>query len=330
MRISAFLCVVALTTAGSIPALADSSCPNPNALGTSRTLVIDTSHPRLGALQYRETLPLGPHEVVLTFDDGPLPPSSTKILDILKSECVKATYFLVGEMAQNFPDVVRRIRDEGHTIGTHSYDHPLTFHTMPLAKAEKEINGGIDAVSKALGNPAEVAPFFRIPGLLRSEAVENYLASRSLVTWSVDFDADDWFRHITANEIARRAISRIESKGRGMLLLHDIHPATVTALPIILKELKARGYHIVHVVPAQPGRPVTVTEAQQWQVAASSSARRTAAAAPRPIAPRTAAGSPRPASAKLTPAGTKTRRVTTGENFAPVGHELSLSGRPPS
>src|SRR5215813_4307561 len=108
------------------PVLASAAeCPgNPDALGTSRTIVVDPAeHPRLGSMQYRESLPLEDHEVVLTFDDGPLPPRSTRVLEILASECVKATYFLVGRMARSFPDMVRRIKAEGHTIGTHSESH---------------------------------------------------------------------------------------------------------------------------------------------------------------------------------------------------------------
>src|ERR1700761_7161715 len=78
-------------------------CPDhPNALGTSRTLVVDPrEHPRIGTMQYRETLPLADHEVVLTFDDGPLPRNSNKILDILAAECVKATFFTIGQMARS-------------------------------------------------------------------------------------------------------------------------------------------------------------------------------------------------------------------------------------
>lgn len=240
-------------------------CSNPNALGTSRTLVIDnTSHPRLGAQQYSETLPLADREVVLTFDDGPLGPYTTRILDLLAADCVKATYFLVGTMAQSNPALVQRIQREGHTIGTHSRSHPLTFDSMPLPNAEREIDGGITLVKAALGEQGQVAPFFRIPGLLRSSPVESALASRSLVTWSVDLVADDWHRHITADEIARRALRRLDERGRGILLLHDIHPATALAMPAILKGLKARGFRIVHVVPTAPGRPKTYSEPQQW------------------------------------------------------------------
>jgi peptidoglycan/xylan/chitin deacetylase (PgdA/CDA1 family) len=240
-------------------------CSNPNALGTSRTLVIDnTSHPRLGSQQYNETLPLADHEVVLTFDDGPLAPYSTRILDILASECVKATYFLVGEMAQNNPALVKRIAKEGHTVGTHSRSHPLTFDRMPLPTAEEQIDGGISLVKAALGDDGKLAPFFRIPGLLRANGVENLLASRHLVTWSVDAVADDWHRGITADEIAKRALRRLEARGSGILLLHDIHPATALALPAILRGLKQRGFRIVHVVPADPNHPKTYSEPQQW------------------------------------------------------------------
>lgn len=263
-RITAIACALAFA-AGASPGFAG-ECANPNALGTSRTLVIETgAHPRLGAMQYLETLPLADREVVLTFDDGPLPPYSTRILDILAAECVKATYFLVGQMAQNFPELVRRIHAEGHTVGTHSLSHPLTFDRMPLAAVQREVDGGVAAVSAALGDPAALAPFFRIPGLMRSKDVDGYLASRSLITWSSDMVADDW-RHISASEVARRALQRIESRGRGIMLLHDIQPATALALPGILRALKAKGYRIVHVVPAGPTRFKTYTEPEQWAV----------------------------------------------------------------
>ena len=199
-------------------------CPgNPNALGTSRTIAVDPAeHPRLGSMQYHESLPLEDHEIVITFDDGPLPPRSTRVLEILASECVKATYFMVGKMARNFPDMVRRIHDAGHTIGTHSYSHPLTFHKMSLEKAQLEINEGIAAVASALGEGTGPAPFFRVPGLLRAEGVEHYLASRHIQVWSADFPADDWLR-IGPAQVYARALQRIEANHKGMLLLHDIH-----------------------------------------------------------------------------------------------------------
>ena len=93
------------------PTLAAECLGKPDTLGTSRTLVVDPiEHVRIGTMQYPETLPLADHEVVLTFDDGPLPPYTSRALDILASECVKATFFLVGQMAKAHPGTVRQSR----------------------------------------------------------------------------------------------------------------------------------------------------------------------------------------------------------------------------
>jgi peptidoglycan/xylan/chitin deacetylase (PgdA/CDA1 family) len=242
-------------------------CPgHPGALGTSRTLVVDPrEHPRIGTMQYAETLPLADHEVVLTFDDGPLPRNSNQVLDILASQCVKATFFTIGRMAQAYPEGVRKLRDAGHSIGTHTQDHPLGMKRMPVERARQEIDEGIASVKAALGDDAALAPFFRIPGLSRADGVEDYLASQGIQIWSADFPADDW-RHISSSRVYDFAMKRLEDKGRGILLLHDIQARTVAALPRILHELKARGYRIVHVVPATSERPATPTEPQQWQL----------------------------------------------------------------
>jgi peptidoglycan-N-acetylglucosamine deacetylase len=244
---------------------ATAECPgNPDALGTSRTIVVDPSeHPKLGSMQYHESLPLEDHEIVITFDDGPLPPRSTQVLDTLDHECVKATFFLVGKMAHAYPDVVKRIHDAGHTIGTHSYSHPLTFHRMSLEKAQFEINQGIAQVTAALGDGTGPAPFFRIPGLLRAEGVERYAASQNLQVWSADFLADDWTR-IGPAQVYSRALQRIEAAHKGILLLHDIQTKTVEALPYLLRELKRRGYKVVQVVPSTAERPKTATDPAQW------------------------------------------------------------------
>jgi peptidoglycan/xylan/chitin deacetylase (PgdA/CDA1 family) len=243
------------------------NCPgHPDALGTSRTLVVDPrEHPRIGTMQYPETLPLEDHEVVLTFDDGPLPHNSNQVLDILASQCVKATFFTIGRMAQAYPEGVRKLRDAGHSIGAHTQNHPLSMNRMPVERARQEIDDGIASVKAALGDDAALAPFFRIPGLSRAEGVEDYLASQGIQTWSADFLADDW-RHISSSRVYDLAMKRLEEKGRGILLLHDIQARTVAALPRILHELKARGYRIVHVVPATSEQPVTPTEPQQWQL----------------------------------------------------------------
>jgi len=231
---------------------AAANCPgHADALGTSRVLALDpTEYPRIGRMQYPDSLPLNDKEVVLTFDDGPILPYSNQILDILASQCVKATYFLVGEMARAFPATVRRIYEEGHTIGTHSDHHPTRFGQLPIERMRREIDQGISDVSAALGDRKYLAPFFRIPGLARSDVVESELAARGLSVFSSDTDADDWHHRISSQQIVTLAMRRLESRGKGILLLHDIHPTTVTALPGLLKELKDKGFHIVQVVPA--------------------------------------------------------------------------------
>src|ERR1700733_3512816 len=242
-------------------------CPgHPDALGTSRTLVVDPrEHPRIGTMQYPETLPLRDHEVVLTFDDGPLPRNSNQVLDILASQCVKATFFEIGRMAKAYPEGVRKLAEAGHSIGTHSEDHPLTMNHMPIERVKQEIDDGIESVKAALGNDTALSPFFRIPGLLRADDVEDYLASQGIQIWSADFLADDW-RHISSSRVYDLAIKRLEEKGKGILLLHDIQARTAAALPRILQEMKARGYRIVHVVAATPQNPATPTEPEDWRL----------------------------------------------------------------
>lgn len=156
--------LLGLLTTGSPAALA-ADCPgHPGALGTSRTIVVDPrEHPRIGTMQYRETLPLKDHEVVLTFDDGPLPKYSNQVLQILADECIKATFFTIGAQAKANPEGVRKLVAAGHTVATHSMTHPLTFDRMPIEKAEAEINGGIEWTSAAMTDPSQLAPFSGFP-----------------------------------------------------------------------------------------------------------------------------------------------------------------------
>jgi len=233
---------------------------NPQALGTSRTITVTSAeYPKVGSVHYASSpqLPLNDHEIILTFDDGPLSPYTGQILDALAKECVKATFFLVGRQATAAPDLVKRIYNEGHTIGTHSQNHPLTFDQMPPESAEREITDGIKSVSEALGDPRAVAPFFRTPGFLRIGQAEDYLASQSISVWSTDADADDWYRTASPQDVVTKAINRLaDKKHHGVLLLHDVQPVTALALPLLLSELKAKGYKIVQAVPA--GRRVAL------------------------------------------------------------------------
>src|SRR6266850_1153588 len=260
------LCVGLLTSVTAQTASA-ANCPgHPDAIGTSRTIVVDPrAHPIIGTMQYGKTLPLEDHEVVLTFDDGPLPKYSNQILDILAAHCAKATFFLVGSQAHANPEGVRKVRDAGHTVATHTQNHPTGMDRLPLDRARQEIDQGIASVTAALADGSAPPPFLRIPGLRTNDGIEEYARSKGLQIWSADFPADDW-RHVSAERVYDLAIKRLEAKGKGILLLHDIQPRTVVALPRILRELKARGYRIVHVVPATPERPATPTELQQWQL----------------------------------------------------------------
>ncbi len=241
-------------------------CPgNPNALGVSRELTVTAGdYSRLGTMQYRQTLPLADREVVLTFDDGPLPPYSDHVLAALAAECVKATFFLVGRHARAHPDAARRIYNAGHTIGTHSQNHPLSFDQISDGRVEHEIDDGIASVTAALGDSKALAPFFRVPGLRRTASVEAHLRTRSLVVWSSDTLADDW-RPISSDQVLRLALSRLEARGKGVLLLHDIQARTVLMLPTLLAELKKRGFKIVHVIsegarPVLPEAPIAEAE----------------------------------------------------------------------
>ena len=247
-------------------------CPgNPDALGTSRVLTVQPGEFNLlGTIQYKQTLPLKDHEVVLTFDDGPIPPYTNSILDTLAANCVKATYFLVGEMAHARPYLVRRIYNEGHTIGTHSQNHPFGFEHLSMDRVVRQVDGGIQSVDAALGDPKALSFFFRIPGFGRTTAIEHFLESKGLVTWSADIDTDDWWRGSTPRAIVDRAMRRLNAKGRGIILMHDIHPATVMALPLLLKQLKADGYRVVQVVAAGdrpkslPDLVATAAEKGNW------------------------------------------------------------------
>src|SRR6476619_6484297 len=164
--------IVAVAAASGCDLASAQNCPGkPDALGTSRVIAIDPrEYPRIGAMDRAVALPLSDREVVLTFDDGPIPRYSNPILDILAAQCVRATFFLVGEMARAHPSTARRIFAEGHSIGTHSEDHPLRFGKLPPSLVEYEIDKGIIDVGVALGDHRQVAPFFRVPGLARSEA----------------------------------------------------------------------------------------------------------------------------------------------------------------
>jgi len=192
--------------------------------------------------------PLGllDREIVLTFDDGPIAATTNVILDTLDRHCVKATFFPVGGMAMLGSDTLREIALRGHTIGSHTWSHPLSIRSMPFERIRAEIEMGFAAVSHAAGEP--IAPFFRFPGLGDSPEAAAYLASRNISIWSVDVVAGDAERGATPDRITRNTITRLERLGKGIVLFHDTKRTTAKALDGILTILENDGYKVVHIV----------------------------------------------------------------------------------
>lgn len=242
---------VAMLAGLAFSASADDCPGNPSAIGTSRTLTVKPKDfPLVGKDQYVETLRLRNREVVLTFDDGPVPPYTNKVLETLAAECVRATFFMLGTNVAEAPDLVRRAAQEGHTIGTHTFSHD-SLSEMPHDAAIKDINKGIAAITEALGNAGSLAPFFRAPFLEVTPAIEKHLFSRGFMIWSIDVASEDWTEQ-SEEQMVELVMSRLAKAGKGIILLHDIQPLTARALPMLLAELKRQNYKIVHVVPA-PG-----------------------------------------------------------------------------
>ncbi len=229
-------------------------CPgHPDALGTERVLTVDAaSTPRVGRKQFPVTLPLAPKELVLTFDDGPWPTTTPKVLDALKAECVQATFFLLGRNVEAHPGIARRELAEGHSIGHHTYSHPLLNMVLP-ATAEIEINRGIETDEFALygkRSSRPTSPMFRFPGFASNKALLDRLNERGIVVFGADVWASDWLPMAPEQELSL-ILARIEHVGRGIVLFHDTKKQTAQMLPAFLRALKQRGFHIVHVVAAQ-------------------------------------------------------------------------------
>jgi peptidoglycan/xylan/chitin deacetylase (PgdA/CDA1 family) len=249
-----------LVTASLPSAVHAEDCPgNPDAMGVSRTIVIDPKEtPTLGGHQYNSRLPLEPKEFILTFDDGPSKKTTPGVLEFLKHECAKATFFLIGVNAQEYPDLVRRIAEEGHTIGTHTQTHAY-LSRLPIEKAQKQIDDGFRAAQAALDPIGKkVSPFFRYPGLMDTPQTEAYLREHGIATVGIDVLASDWFHRLQHNPegILQRAVTRLEERGSGILLLHDVKQVTAGLLPELFKRLKARGFKLVHMVAKEGALPV--------------------------------------------------------------------------
>ncbi len=199
-----------------------------------RTLTVSSEH----------QLILQPGEVVLTFDDGPRPGKTERIVQALDEYGVKATFLMLGSSAEHHPELVRLVADSGHTIGTHTYGH-VDLTTVSSAAAMAEIYAGQQAVAAALA-PEHKAPsrFFRFPYLAQTGLIRASALSSNFLVLDVDIDSKDYYSD-APDTVLDRTLSRLEAKGAGIILFHDIHARTVAMLPDFLEDLSDRGYKVV-------------------------------------------------------------------------------------
>jgi peptidoglycan/xylan/chitin deacetylase (PgdA/CDA1 family) len=254
-----------LVQSGLAKAETQQTCARPDALGVSRIIEVDTSGGPWFGTPHGNPDFLAPGEVVLTFDDGPAPRTTRPILQALAAQCTKATFFMVGEMAAEHPEMVREVIAQGHTVGTHTWSH-ANLRRQSADRMKAQIEMAFTAVEKAAGGP--IAPFFRYPYLSFNDPAVAYLKSRNIGQFDIDVDSFDW-RSRNAPAVIRRVMSTLEHRGRGIILLHDIHGSTAAAVPGLLAALKARGYRVVHLRPVTAAQTIASYEPPAKQAAAS-------------------------------------------------------------
>src|ERR1700731_4373888 len=229
------------------------TCDKPDGMGLARTVEIDTTGgPAFGTEHFKQYDFLREKEVVLTFDDGPWPENTPAVIKALTDMCVKATFFEIGEHATWRPDISKMVAAAGMTIGSHTWSHK-DLARKPFAtdieQAKQEIEMGVSAVHMAVDGP--IAPFFRFPDLQQPPDLIAYLGTRNIAIFSTDIDTFD-FKMRKPEDVIKSALTRLAKNGKGILLMHDFQHATAEAMPELLRQLKAGGYKIVHMVPKQP------------------------------------------------------------------------------
>ena len=220
------------------------ACANPDALGVSRVVEIDTAGgPGFGFEHFKQLDFLTDKEVVLTFDDGPWPVNTPAVLKALAEECTKAVFFPIGKHATYHPEILRLVAAAGHTVGAHTWSHAnLNSRKMTEQQAKDELEKGFSAVKLALG--AAPSPFFRFPQLQHAPAAMAYLGSRNVAIFSCDLDSFD-FRAKDAAQVVNTVMTKLDKLGKGIILMHDFQKHTAEALPTLLGRLKAGGYKVV-------------------------------------------------------------------------------------
>lgn len=233
------------------PTATKANCANPNALGVARVVQIDTTGgPGFGFEHFKQLDFLRDKEVVLTFDDGPWPVNTPSVLKTLAEECTKAIFFPIGKHATYYPEILKHVAAEGHTIGSHTWSHAnLNNKKLTDDQRKDEIEKGFSAVKWALG--AAPSPFFRFPALQHPPTMVTYLGERNISMWSCDLDSFD-FKASTAQKIVDTVMNKLDKNGKGIILMHDFQKHTAEALPEIMKRLKAGGYKVVQVKAKAP------------------------------------------------------------------------------
>src|SRR6201995_121829 len=224
---------------------ARAACTNPNALGVSRTLEIDTTGgPGFGFEHFKELDFLKDKEVVLTFDDGPWEKNTEMVLKALADQCTTGIFFEIGKHATYYPEIAKKVWNAGHTIGTHTWSHEaLVNKKLSEDQRKEEIEKGISAVKWALGGVSP-SSFFRFPALQHPPEMVTYLGTRNIAIFSCDVDSFD-FKYHDPKKVMNLIFKGLEKKGKGIILMHDFHKETAALLADILKKLKADGYKVV-------------------------------------------------------------------------------------
>ena len=185
--------------------------------------------------------------VALTFDDGPDPAFTPRVLDILREKGVKAAFFCVGERVESAPDLVKRLAGEGHLVCNHSFSHAMWINFGHYRRLRREIEQCNASIARATG----VTPrFYRAPHGFKNSALGDVLRDLGMtaIGWQVrGFDAVDG----DATRIVRRIVNR--ARPGGVIALHDgsglqgtaNRRATIEALPVIIDGLKAKGYKLM-------------------------------------------------------------------------------------
>jgi peptidoglycan/xylan/chitin deacetylase (PgdA/CDA1 family) len=227
------------------------ACDKPGGMGLTRIVEIDTTGgPGFGFEHFKQYDFLRDKEVVLTFDDGPWPGNTPAVLKALADECLKATFFEIGEHATWHPEITKQVIAAGMTVGTHTWSHKdlaRNPYAKDIEQAKAEIEMGNSAVHLAAGG-GKIAPFFRFPALQHPPQLMSYLAERNIGVFSTDIDSRDFKLH-KPEDVIKSVMSQLEKHGKGIILMHDFKHHTAEAMPELIRQLKAGGYKVVHMVP---------------------------------------------------------------------------------